>query len=168
MATRPIWRGHLRLALVSCPIALHSVTRSSGDLHFHFINPKTGHRVRMVTLDAETDEELSRRDLVRGYEFEKDRYVLLDEEDFEQAKIEASSTMVVDKFVPRESIPPIYFNSSYYLAPGRRGGAGRVRGAARRDRPVRPGGAVPGGDRSAGTGGGDPADGQGHGVPHAA
>ncbi len=117
MATRPIWRGHLRLALVSCPIALHSVTRSSGDLHFHFINPNTGHRVRMVTLDAETDEELSRRDLVRGYEFEKDRYVLLDEEDFEQAKIEASSTLVVDKFVPVESIPAIYFDSSYYLAP---------------------------------------------------
>lgn len=117
MATRPIWRGHLRLALVSCPIALHSVARSSGDLHFHFINPKTGHRVRMVTLDAETDEELSRRDLVRGYEFEKDRYVLLDEEDFEQAKIEASSTLLVDKFVPRESIPPIYFDTSYYVVP---------------------------------------------------
>ena len=117
MATRPIWRGHLRLALVSCPVALHSVARSSGDLHFHFINPKTGHRVRMVTLDAETDEELSRRDLVRGYEFEKDRYVLLDEEDFDQAKIEASSTLVVDKFVARESILPIYFDSSYYLVP---------------------------------------------------
>jgi len=117
MATRPIWRGHLRLALVSCPIALHSTARSTGDLHFHFINPKTGHRVRMVTLDAETDEELSRRDLVRGYEFEKDRYVLLDEEDFEQAKIEASSTLLVDKFVPRESIPPVYFDSSYYVVP---------------------------------------------------
>lgn len=117
MATRPIWRGHLRLALVSCPVALHSVARGSGDLHFHFINPKTGHRVRMVTLDAETDEELSRRDLVRGYEFEKDRYVLLDEEDFEQAKIEASSTLVVDKFVPREAILPIYFDASYYVAP---------------------------------------------------
>jgi len=117
MATRPIWRGHLRLALVSCPVALHSVVRRSGELHFHFINPKTGHRVRMVTLDAETDEELSRRDLVRGYEFEKDRYVLLDEEDFEQAKIEASSTLVVNKFVPRVSIPPIYFDTSYYMVP---------------------------------------------------
>lgn len=117
MATRPIWRGHLRLALVSCPVALHSVARSSGDLHFHFINPKTGHRVRMVTLDAETDEELSRRDLVRGYEFEKDRYVLLDEEDFEKAKIEASSTLVVDKFVPRETILPVYFDTSYYVVP---------------------------------------------------
>ena len=64
MASRPIWRGHLRLALVTCPIALHSVIRASGDLHFHYINPKTGNRVRMVTQDAETDEDVSRRDLV--------------------------------------------------------------------------------------------------------
>jgi len=117
MATRPIWRGHLRLALVTCPIALHSVTRASGDLHFHFINPKTGNRVRMVTQDAETEEEVSRRDLVKGYEFEKDRYVLLDDEDFQQAQIESSSTLAIDKFVERESIEPIYFDSSYYVVP---------------------------------------------------
>jgi DNA end-binding protein Ku len=117
MATRPIWRGHLRLALVTCPIALHAVMRASGELHFHFINPKTGHRVRMVTLDSETDEEVARRDLVKGYEFEKNRYVLLDDEDFEQARIETSSTMTVGKFVDRGSIDPIWFDSSYYVAP---------------------------------------------------
>jgi len=117
MAERPIWRGHLRLALVSCPVSLHSVVRASSDLRFHFINPKTGHRVRMVTLDAETDKEVSRQDLVKGYEFEKDRYVLLDEKDFASARIETSSLMTVDKFVPREAIHPIYFDTSYYLAP---------------------------------------------------
>ncbi|HEY1935926.1 MAG TPA: Ku protein [Acetobacteraceae bacterium] len=117
MATRPIWRGHLRLALVTCPIALHSVVRASGDLHFHYINPKTGHRVRMVTLDSETDEEVSRRELVKGYEFEKNRYVLLDEEDFEQARIETSSTLTVGKFVERGSIDPVWFDNSYYVTP---------------------------------------------------
>ncbi|HUB43441.1 MAG TPA: Ku protein [Acetobacteraceae bacterium] len=117
MATRPIWRGHLRLALVSCPIALHSVIRASGELHFHFINPKTGNRVRSVLQDAETDEEVSRRDLTKGYEFEKDRYVLMDDEDFEKAKIESSSTVSVDKFVPLESIDPVYFDTSYYVVP---------------------------------------------------
>src|SRR3954454_16366291 len=106
MAERPIWRGHLRLALVTCPVALHSVARSTGNLRFHFINPKTGNRVRMVTLDAETDQELSRRDLVKGYEFEKDRYILLDEKDFESARIETSATISVDKFVAREAIDP--------------------------------------------------------------
>ena len=117
MATRPIWRGHLRLALVSCPIALYSVVRGGSGLHFHLINPKTGHRVRMVSQDAETDEEVSRTGLVKGYEFEKDRYILLDDDDFEQAKIESSSTLTVGKFVDVESIDPIFFDTSYYVAP---------------------------------------------------
>ena len=122
MAARPIWRGHLRLALVSCPVALYTVHRARGDLHFHLINPKTGNRVRMITLDAETDEELSRSDLVRGYEFEKNRYVVLDQEDFEKARIESSSVLTVDKFVDASNIPPIYFDNSYYLAPDGKAG----------------------------------------------
>lgn len=117
MAERPIWRGNLRLALVTCPVSLHSSQRASGDLRFHLINPKTGHRVRMLTVDAETEEEVSRRDLVKGYEFEKDRYVLLDEEDFAAARVESSSTMAIEKFVDRDTINPIYFDTSYYLAP---------------------------------------------------
>ena len=117
MASRPAWRGHLRLALVSCPVALHTVHRSAGDLHFHLINPDTGNRIRMVTQDAETGEELSRGDLARGFEFEKDRYVLLDNEDFDKARIESSSVITVERFVPAPDIPPIYFDASYYLAP---------------------------------------------------
>jgi DNA end-binding protein Ku len=86
-------------------------------LHFHFINPKTGNRVRMVTLDAQTDEELERRDLARGYEFEKDQYVLLDDDDFEAARIDSSSTLTVEKFVDADSIDPVYYDTSYYMVP---------------------------------------------------
>ena len=75
MALRPIWRGHLRLALVSCPVALFNARHDREALHFHLINPATGNRVRMVTLDGETGDELRRSDLVKGYEFEKHRYV---------------------------------------------------------------------------------------------
>ncbi len=117
MADHPIWRGSLRLALVSCPIALYSVRQPSESLHFHFINPATGHRVRMVTLDAETDAEIARRDLKRGYEFERDKYVLLDDEDFDRARIDSSSVLTIDKFVHRDSIDPVYYDASYYLAP---------------------------------------------------
>ena len=137
MASRPIWRGHLRLALVTCPIALHSVVRASGDLHFHYINPKTGNRVRMVTLDAETDDEVSRRDLVKGYEFEKDRYVLLDDEDFEQAKIE--SFVHVDGGQVRRTgrDRADLFRHELLHGAGWRGGAGRLCRAARCDRASR-------------------------------
>ena len=117
MAERPIWRGHLRLALVSCPVALYTAHRETANLHFHFINPATGNRVRMVTLDSQTDEELKRGDLARGYEFEKGQYILLDNEDFEKARVESSSTLNVEKFVTADSIDPVYFDTSYYMAP---------------------------------------------------
>jgi DNA end-binding protein Ku len=117
MAQRPIWRGHLRLALVSCPVALFSANHERGALHFHLINPKTGNRIRMVTQDAETEQELSRDDLVKGYEFKKDTYLILDDEDFESARVESSSTIKIDKFVDTANIDPIYFDTSYYVAP---------------------------------------------------
>lgn len=117
MADRPIWRGQLRLALVSCPVALYSVRQPKEELHFHFINPHTGNRVRMVTQDSGTDEELQRRDLQRGYEFKKDHYVLLNDEDFDKVRIESSAVLSIDKFVRADSIDPIYYDDSYYLVP---------------------------------------------------
>ena len=130
MSSRPIWRGHLRLALVSCPVALHSVVRGGGGLHFHLINPKTGHRIRMAALDAEDDDELARDNLVKGYEFEKDRYVLLDDADFERARIESSSVLTVTKFVDAELDRADLFR--YLLLPraGRRRGPRCIRRAA--------------------------------------
>jgi DNA end-binding protein Ku len=123
MADHAIWRGHLRLALVSCPVALYAARRDSGSLHFHFINPATGNRVRMVSLDAESDEEIPRRDLARGYEFSKDKYLLMTDEDFEAAKIDSSSTLTIAKFVAADSIDPLYYDSSYYMAPDDDGAA---------------------------------------------
>ena len=117
MPQRPIWRGHLRLALVSCPIALYSANHDRGSLHFNLINPKTGNRIKMVTQDAETGDPLSRGDLVKGFEFKKDNYLVLADEDFDSARIESSSIVKIDKFVDANSIDPIYFDASYYLAP---------------------------------------------------
>jgi DNA end-binding protein Ku len=117
MAQRPIWRGHLRLALVSCPVAMYTAKHDRGNIHFNLINPDTGNRIRMITQDAETDQPLDRKNLVKGYEFKKDTYVLLTDEDFASVKVESSSTMVVEKFVEVGSIDPIYYDSSYYLAP---------------------------------------------------
>jgi DNA end-binding protein Ku len=123
MAPRPIWRGHLRLALVSCPVALYSAKHDRGAIRFHLINPETGNRIRMLTVDGETEKEVERRNLVKGYEFKKNTYLLITNEDFESVKVESSEVMNVEKFVDASSIDPLYYDSGYYLAPD--GKAGR-------------------------------------------
>ena len=117
MAQRPIWRGHLRLALVSCPVALYSTRHERNAIRFNMINPKTGNRIRMVTQDAETGEALSRGDTVKGYEFRKDHYILITDEDLDSVKVESSDVMKIEKFVTAESVDPIYYDATYYLAP---------------------------------------------------
>jgi DNA end-binding protein Ku len=122
MAQRPIWRGHLRLALVSCPVALYSARHERNSIRFNMINPKTGNRIKMVTQDAETGEPLSRGETVKGYEFSKGRYVIITDEDLESVKIESSGMMTIEKFVTAESVDPIYYDASYYLAPDGKAG----------------------------------------------
>jgi DNA end-binding protein Ku len=117
MAQRPIWRGHLRLALVSCPVALYSAKHDRGNIHFNLINPKTGNRIRMITQDAETHEPLDRKELVKGYEFKKNTYVLLTDEDFQSVKVDSSSVINIEKFVEGGSIDPLYYDSSYFMGP---------------------------------------------------
>jgi DNA end-binding protein Ku len=123
MAQRPVWRGHLRLALVSCPVALFSAIHDRSSIKFNLINPETGSRIQMLTVDGETKNEVERRTLVKGYEFRKNTYLLLTNEDFESIKVESSEVMTVETFVDAGSIDPLYYDAGYYLAPD--GTAGR-------------------------------------------
>src|SRR3984885_339592 len=123
MPARPIWRGHLRLALVSCPVALWNARHDRAAIRFNMINPETGNRIRMVTTDAETGKELERRNLVKGYEFRKNQYLLLTDEDLDSVKVESSLVMTVEKFIDTASINPVYYDAAYFLAPD--GDAGR-------------------------------------------
>jgi DNA end-binding protein Ku len=122
VASRPIWRGHLRLALVSCPVALFNARHDRANIRFNMINPDTGNRIRMVTQDSETGKELQRRDLVKGYEFKKDQYLLLTDEDLDSVKVESSAVMTVEKFVASGSIDPMYYDASYFVAPDGKAG----------------------------------------------
>jgi DNA end-binding protein Ku len=122
MASRPIWRGHLRLALVSCPVALYNARHDRASIRFNMINPDTGNRIKMVTQDSGTGKELERGKLVKGYEFEKNRYLILSDEDFDSVKVESSAVMAVEKFVDATSIDPIYYDASYFLAPDGKAG----------------------------------------------
>ncbi len=116
-SSRPLWRGHLKLSLVSCPIALYNAITETEEIHLHFLNPETGNRIRYQSVDAETQEVLDRADLVRGYEFQKDRYVTLTNEELDDLKIESSTVMNVEQFVDADDIDPRYFERAYYIVP---------------------------------------------------
>jgi DNA end-binding protein Ku len=122
MASRPIWRGHLRLALVSCPVALYNARHDRAAIRFNMINPDTGNRIKMITQDSGTGKELERGKLVKGYEFEKNRYLILSDEDFDSVKVESSAVMAVEKFVDAASIDPMYYDANYFLAPDGKAG----------------------------------------------
>jgi len=117
MAARPSWEGHLRLSLVTCPVALYPATTEAETVRFNLINPATNNRIRMKTVDAGTGEEVSRGDLVKGFEIAKGQYVLLDREDFEAVKLESTRTIDIEKFVPRETIDRLYWDVPYHLVP---------------------------------------------------
>jgi len=116
MALRPIWEGHLRLSLVTCPVALYSAISSIGDVHFHLINPATGNRIRTQVVDPQTGE-VDRKSLVRGFEIEKDRYLLLTDEEIKSVRLESTETIDIERFVDGAEIDRIWWNDPYYLAP---------------------------------------------------
>jgi DNA end-binding protein Ku len=117
MPARPSWEGHLRLSLVTCPVALYPATSEAETVRFNLINPATNNRIKMKTVDAGTGEEVARGELVKGYQVAKDEYVLLDKEDFESVKLESTRIIDIEKFVPRESIDRLYWDMPYHLVP---------------------------------------------------
>jgi|1186.fasta_scaffold144101_2 DNA end-binding protein Ku len=114
---RPAWEGHLRLSLVTCPVALYTATERSADVHFHLINPKTNHRIRMQTVDSGTGRAVERSDLVKGFEVAKNKYVLLEKEELDAVKLEATRIIDITEFVDADAIDRIYWDEPYYLAP---------------------------------------------------
>ena len=116
LSRRPIWEGHLRLSLVSCPVALYNATTHTNDISFHLLNPKTHNRIRMVPTDPDKGP-VERADLVKGYEVEKDKYVILTPEDFDAVKLETTHTLDIERFVDVDDIDRLYWNTPYYLRP---------------------------------------------------
>ncbi len=116
-AMRPTWEGHLRLSLVTCPVALYTATERSADIHFNLINPKTNNRIRMQTVDAGTGKPVDRADLVKGFAVSKNRYVLLEKEELDAVRLESTRILDIEEFVDASEIDRIYWDEPYYLAP---------------------------------------------------
>lgn len=116
MAPRATWKGYLKLSLVSCPVRLHNATTTVNRISFNWLHKDTNNRVQMKPYDPELGQ-VERSDLVRGYEFEKDRYVVVDAEDLEQIQIESTKTITIEEFVDAADVDPMFLDSPYYLAP---------------------------------------------------
>jgi DNA end-binding protein Ku len=116
MASRALWKGQLRLSLVSIPVELHSATRSGARISFRQIHKPSGKPIRyekVVPGVGPVDAD----DIVKGYEYEKDNYVLLDPEEVEAIKLESKKTFELVQFVGACEISPLYFDKPYYLVP---------------------------------------------------
>jgi Ku protein len=117
MATRPYWRGYLRLSLVNCPVVLYPASTQSEKVHFHQINRKTGNRLRQQMVDERTGKVVDKDDKGRGYELAKGKYVEIEPEELDAVEVEATRTIDIDTLVPAEEIDRRYFDKPYYIAP---------------------------------------------------
>ncbi|RAK59078.1 Ku protein [Phenylobacterium hankyongense] len=116
MATRPTWQGYLRLSLVSCPVALYTATTRSGEVHFNMLHKETHNRIKMVATDPETGP-VDRSDIVKGYEIEKGRYVVVTDDEIKNVRLETTRTIDIERFVGEDEIDRLYWNDPYFLAP---------------------------------------------------
>ena len=116
MAYRPSWQGHLKLSLVTCPVALYTAINSGGDVHFNLINPKTNNRIKMITTDPDTGP-IERSELVKGYEVSKGEYILLSNEEIASVKLESTKTIEIERFVAGDDIDRLYWDNPYFIAP---------------------------------------------------
>lgn len=116
MPPRPYWKGHMRLSLVTFPVALYPAINAQSKLAFHQIERNSGQRVREKKVVPGNDE-VAADDIVKGYEYEKGRYVVLDEEDFDKVKLETKKTVDLERFFPVAELDLIYIDKPYYVVP---------------------------------------------------
>jgi DNA end-binding protein Ku len=117
MAPRANWKGFLRLSLVTCPVALYPATSDSEKISFNQINRKTGHRIKYAKVDADTGEEVSNDDIMKGYKVDTDTYIEVSKDELENIALESTRTIDIDEFVPKSDIDPRYLIRPYYLVP---------------------------------------------------
>src|SRR5215211_3426901 len=117
MAARVTWKGYLKVSLVNIPIRVFPATDSAATVSFNQLHAECQTRIQQKKWCPKHDREVSNNEIVKGYEFEKGRYVVVSEEDIE--KVRPASTRVIDlqQFAELDELDPIYFERPYYLAP---------------------------------------------------
>lgn len=116
MAPRAYWKGHIRLALVSFPVRLYAATSSTERISLHRIHKDTHERVRLQNVVPD-EGPVERDDIVMGYEYDRDKYVPVSDEELDSIQVESKHTIDLSRFVDLSSIDPIYFDKPYFVAP---------------------------------------------------
>src|SRR6476661_899108 len=116
MAARAIWRGQIRLALVSIPVELFPATKSGAQIQFHQVHEPTGKRIKYEKVVPGVGP-VDKDEIVKGYEVSKGHYVLLDPEEIESVKLESRKTLDLVQFVDEDDIEAMYFEKPYYVVP---------------------------------------------------
>ncbi|MEK9284523.1 Ku protein [Bradyrhizobium sp. ISRA442] len=116
MAPRANWKGFLRLSLVTCPVALYPATSESEKISFNQLNRATGHRIKYVKVDADTGDEVTNEDIVKGYELEG-QFIEVTKEELEEIALESTRTIEIDESVDKSDIDPRYLIRPYHLRP---------------------------------------------------
>jgi DNA end-binding protein Ku len=114
---RASWTGFLRLSLVSCPVYLSPATSEAKRIRLNQLNAETGNRVKQQLVDAETGEVVERDQVVKGYEYDRGRYVTLSDDELKELQIESSKIIDLDQFVDRDDVDPVYLDAPYYVHP---------------------------------------------------
>lgn len=115
MAPRP--KGHLKLSPVFCAVALYPATSTSQRIRFNIINRETGNRIRNEVADAEIGDPVEPEDKVKGYQFEKGHYVLVEDEELDNVALDSTHIIDIEQFVPMSEVDRIYLDESFYLVP---------------------------------------------------
>jgi DNA end-binding protein Ku len=121
MAARSIASLSLSFGLVSIPVKLYSATESGSDVRFNMLAPD-GSRVKQQYVSEKTGDVVERATMKKGYEFEKDRYVVFTSDELKALEESASHVVEIVAFIPEKSVDPVYYDKAYYIAPDKRGG----------------------------------------------
>ncbi|RPJ79358.1 MAG: Ku protein, partial [Acidobacteria bacterium] len=117
MAPRSTWKGFLKVSLVSIPIKVYPAAESAATLSFNQLHGECRTRIQQKRWCPNCNREVANTELVKGYEFEKGRFVVLTEEDFEKVSTESTRVINLVQFSEDEALDPLYFDRAYYLAP---------------------------------------------------
>src|SRR5678816_759460 len=118
---RPIWKGSISFGLVNIPVGLYSATRAGKQIKFHLLRKSDQSPIRYKRVAEEDGKEVPWEDIVKGFEYEKGDFVVLDEEDFKRVPVKSTQTVDIKEFVDLERIDPMFFDQPYFLAPEKAG-----------------------------------------------